>query len=263
MVEPKMRKSEEKNTLVIAILNEQPIDADEIGKLLRALSTDYHRATGSRLVLSRLELGSTWIFLQDALALAGGMAGHVSAIAGAANNMKTFVGHIKEYLQRPKSTNLTPEIDISPVAETLGKVAEIAARKDAGFKLRYRSDAKKGIQELDAEFTPNQAWEFDQFARADRARAKGRKKAQQVLLPKTEEPLQIEHLAERLRAQAVEAPDQIESLVEVVIEFLKSNGLAHQLPGLALSLEARGLSEMARIVRRHIGPDRITVQLIT
>lgn len=70
-------------------------------------------------------------------------------------------------------------------------------------------------------------------------------------------------VAERLRAQAVEAPDQIESLVPVVVEFLKSNGLAHQLPELALSLEAHGLSEMARIVRRHIGPGRNTVKLTT
>lgn len=177
--------------------------------------------------------------------------------------MATFVGHIKDYLKKSKTENPPAAIDISPVAEALGTIAGVAAKKDAGFKLRYRSDAKKGTQELDAEFTPGQAWELDQSIKEQRARANNRKRRRQAALPKPETPLQIEHFTERLRAQAAADPDKTETLVELFVEFLRSNGSEYQLPALAQNLEANQLIEMAAVVRRHInkgkGDDRVTV----
>ncbi|ULJ74203.1 hypothetical protein [Rhizobium gallicum] len=56
---------EEQPRLLVWIGNDDPINAEELGKLIRELAVDYRRQTDGRLVLVRLELGSTFLEFAD------------------------------------------------------------------------------------------------------------------------------------------------------------------------------------------------------
>ncbi len=84
-------------TLTIAFDTLQPVGAADIGLLLRDLSADYKRLTGGRLVLWRYETGSSWVYLSDAIAVAGSLAGSFVDISTAVQNMTQFVQHLIAY----------------------------------------------------------------------------------------------------------------------------------------------------------------------
>ncbi len=229
--------------LYIDIANERPIGAEELGRFVRELGADYRRTTGSTLVLSRLDLGSTLLeFVDQVVAVTGYIAAPL-VIIEAAERMGQFYKYLKEQLKGPEVTQapLSPPMDASPA-----RLLEIAANSGANLKIsRGKGKTKEVIELTHTEVSMRNA--------NAKARKKNKSKAT-AALPKPAAPLQIGHLSERLRTQVDAAPEQVESLVELFVDFLKSNGGEYQLPALAQDLESHGLYHIAAVVRRHIKP---------
>lgn len=241
---------EQQPRLFITIGNEQPINAEELGRLVRELGADYRRTTGSRLVLARLEQGSTFIEFADQVVIATAYVGAGLIAIEAAERIAQFYNFLKGQLKGSEivQTALPPPLDASPA-----RLLEIAANSGANLEISRGSGKSKEVIRLS----------FPEVSMRN-ADAKERKKRKgQGRLPAPEKPLQIEQLTERLRLQSEADPSQMEGL-EVVVEFLKSNNLTGQLPALAKSLEAKNLWTMASIVRRHInkgkGDERVMVR---
>lgn len=236
--------------LRINIGNEQPISAQEIGRLIRELGTDYKRETGGTLVLERLELGSTFIEVADQAVVYAAYLGVGLIAIEASERMVQFYKFIASQLQgAPKVTGtLPPPLNASPA-----RLLEIAAESGADLEIIKGSGKNKEVIRLT---------QTEVSMRNSNAKQRKRSMPRNRTLAAPEAPIQIGHLAEGLRAQTAAAPDQMEGLVELFVEFMKSNGNEYQLPALADELESQGLSEIAGIVRRHIrsGPtQRITI----
>ena len=240
--------------LTIGFLVAEPLDAAEVGEVLRALSRDYHQLTGGRLVLASLETGSIWLKLRDALTAAGGLGESVTAIAAAAENLGTFWKLMKGYLQRSKSAEPQPVPGSTSPLAAIAKMTEVAARNGAGMDFIYREDAN-GSKELKLSMSPNEISRAAKRANSDRRNAKKPK------APRLRGPTSLEALTDRLSTQIELDPSSLESVVDIVIELLQANGLAGQLPILASSLEARGLWDIAAAVRRRIPPGSATQYL--
>ncbi|GAA2815084.1 hypothetical protein EDC40_107269 [Aminobacter aminovorans] len=211
-----------------------------LGRFVRELGADYRRTTGSTLVLSRLELGSTLLeFVDQVVAVIAAPL----VIIEAAERMGQFYKYLKEQLKGPEVTQaaLTPPMDASPA-----RLLEIAANSGANLKIsRGKGKTKEVIELTHTEVSMRNA--------NAKARKKNKSKAT-AALSKPAAPFQIGHLSERLRTQVAAAPEQVESLVELFVDFLKSNGGEYQLPALAQDLESHSLYHIAAVVRRHIKP---------
>lgn len=229
--------------LYIDIGNERPISAEELGRFMRELGADYHRTTRSTLVLSRLELGSTLMEFVDQVVAATEYVAAPLVIIEAAERMEQFYKFLEKHLKGPEvaQATLAPPMDSSPA-----RLLEIAANSGANLKIsKGKGKTKEVIELTHTEVSMRNA--------NAKARKKNKSKAT-AALPKPTAPLQIGHLSERLRTQVEAAPEQMESLVELFVDFLKSNGGESQLPALVQDLESHGLSHMAAVVRRHIKP---------
>lgn len=230
--------------LRINIGNERPISAEETGRLVRELGGDYRRQTGGTLVLTKLEVGSTLIELADQAVIYSAYVGIGLIAIEATERLAQFYKFLAAQLKGPEVTQATPAppLDASPA-----RLLEIAANSGANLEIiKGTGKTKEVIRLTHTEVSMRNA------------NAKERKKrgttAPRAALLKPVTPLQIEHLSERLRAQAAAAPDQMESLVELFVEFLKSQGAEYQLSALAEDLDSHGLYQMASVVRRHIKP---------
>ncbi len=243
---------EQEPRLFVTIGNEQPISAEDLGRLIRELGADYRRLTGFRVVLVRLELGSTILELLDQAVIYTAYVGAPLVIMDAAERMGQFYKFLKEQLRGPAFTQaLLPPLDSSPA-----RLLEIAANSRANLEIRRGTGKSKEVIKLT--HTEVSA----RYADA-KTRKKNRGKSK-TWLAASETPLQIGHLSERLRAQAAAAPEHMENLVELFVEFLKSNGTEDQLPALAQDLDSHHLYDMAAVVRRHInkgkGDDLVKVR---
>ncbi|MGO6708984.1 hypothetical protein [Rhizobium leguminosarum] len=240
---------EQKPRLYITIGNERPIDAEDIGRLIRELAADYRHQTGGRLILTKLEFGSTFIELADQAVIYSAYVGVGLIAIEASERMTQFYKFLTSQLKGPEVAQaaLPPPLDTSPA-----RLLEIAANSGANLEISKGSGKSKEMIKLS----------FPEVS-ARNANAKERKRRKgRGGLSKPKKAPQLEHFTESLRAHVETDPSKMQSLVQVVIEFLKSSGLAFQLPELAQSLEAHGLWEMASIVRTHIddGKNRVTIK---
>lgn len=263
-MEIEFSERERQNALVLIIHNERPLDAAEVAKLLRDLSADYKRVTGSRLVLARFETGSSGFLLYDYLILAGGGSSALTAIAVATGNMAKFVTWMKAFFKGTQAAPPSPLIelpDMSKVAKAGLRLADTAIKNGIEFDFSYEADAKAGTQKIAFKVTP-----------AEAQKAKGREKVRQELLtgPETVQRLtaavpqaQFEDFTRRVIAHAPSGSsfDQIDNLVEAFVQFMKDNGNAHQLPQLAASFEMQGRSDIGQVIRRNIDDGRGTVSV--
>jgi hypothetical protein len=229
--------------LYIDIGNERPISAEELGRFVRELGVDYRRTTGSTLVLSRLELGSTLLEFVDQVVVVAGYVAAPLVIIEAAERMRQFYKYLKKHLKDPEVAQaaLAPPMDSSPA-----RLLEIAANSGADLKISRGKGKTKEVIEL--------TYTEVSMRNANAKARKNSKSKAAAALPEPTAPLRIGQLSERLRTQVEAAPEQMESLVELFVDFLKSNGGEYQLPALAQDFESHGFYRIAAVVRRHIKP---------
>lgn len=227
----------EDDTLLVIFGTNTPIGATDIASLLRDMSSDYKRLTGGKLVLWRYETGSSWIYLRDAIAVAGSMAGAFNDMAIAGQHMRTFA---KLLIDRfPNSAKPTPQqSQTDMVAKSVSRIAKIAAENGADVEMRYEKNEKEGLEQLS--FTMNNQWA--------RKLSSSPKKTTTPPPPTVERPINVDEVAQRLLAPGGTPSD----LVDSIVSALRLSGGSHLLPQLASSLEAAGHSEAARSVRRHL-----------
>ncbi len=232
-------------TFQVVIGNERPISAEDIGRLVSELGRDYHRQTGSHLVMTNLELGSTLIDFMDVAAVYTGYASIFLVPVEVTERLKQFYGRLKKQLVAPVETLVAASSPFNPSTERL---LEIAANSGANLKISKGSGSSKQVIELT----------HVEVERRNKAAKKAKKKTRKAKdstgqVDAVPPPLPLASITEQLRAQSQGDPGQLHNAVLFITRFLQSNGWAGQLPQLAKSLETNGLWEAARIVRSQIG----------
>ena len=242
--------------LLIKFDNKRPIDASEIGLLLRELSADYKRITGGTLALRRFETGSSHLHFTDAVALLATLVGIVGDAAAAVEHMKAFAKHLSGVLKPTQA----PQSHTGEVVKGATRIAKIAAEYDCTAEIAYDT-TNGGAESLRVTITPSQAWDFQQRTRYKRMSEKDRKLS--AATTKQLPPPSAEEIAAQLIDGAPRPSDGRADDVAVlaIISALKSSGAHHLLPAIASALELQGRYDLAVTVRKHIPSGKNTLRL--
>jgi hypothetical protein len=232
-------------SIYIGIDNEDPIDAGELGRLFSALSTDYRRMTGGRLVVGKLEVGTTHIWIQDAVDVinqVGGtatvMATTVIVVADATERLHKFWKYLRGVVKDEIKDDPAYEA-LPPVSEE--KLIELSDKHGANIRMEERFDGKK-LVERKIEITRDQA----SFQRAD---IKKRKKERKV---KREGSYVYDDIAGLLEADV----NSVESVVAALVGSSTRAGHLDAMEQLANDVERYGRPDIAEAIRKHLPPPR-------
>jgi len=235
---------ENDDTLLLIFGTDQPIGAADLGMLLRDLSSDYAETTGGRLVLWRYETGSSWIYLRDAIAVAGSMAGSVSNVFIAVQHMAKFVGLLRGQLAPAKDE--APSDAVEHVTRSAARIVKVAAENNASVSVRYTKNEKTGIEDFSLSINQQQVRKLHTaYSRRKSVKTDAKRSATTTKI----NAIGVQKITQRLIATDAMSGD----LVETIVAALKSSGGDHLLPSLASSLDAAGRYDIAEVVRRHIG----------
>lgn len=132
------------DTLRVSFQNERPIPVSELGKLLEDLASDYHRVTGSNLVLSSMVTGSTWLFLKDIISTLGSGAETVSSVLTAAENLHKYTKTVRDLFSASKTPPTAADIyqPDSPVVKTVERLSKMAIEQNTPFAFEIERHEK-------------------------------------------------------------------------------------------------------------------------
>lgn len=232
----------EDDTLLVVFSTSTPISAADISDLLRDMSADYRRVTGGTLVLARYETGSSWIYLRDAIAVAGSISGAFNDVTLAVQNMRTFVRLLIDGFPNAARPP-TPPSQVEMVAKSVARIAKIAADNGAYVKLEYIKDEKEGLETYT--FHMN-----NQIARGLHKEGVSHAHSRAAALYGSTTKY-VDDQPRTVKRKTAKDASSMEA-IEAVIEALRSRRGASALPDLVHDLEANGRSDIANIVRRHI-----------
>ena len=194
------------------------------------------------MVLARYETGSSWIYLRDAIAVAGSIAGAVNDITLAVQNMRTFVRLLIDGFPNAAAP-ATPPSQVEMVAKSVARIAKIAADNGAYVNLEYLKDEKEGLESYT--FHMN-----NQIARGLHKEGVIPAHTRAAILRGSTTENVVD--AQRTDKRATAKDSKSVPAIDAVIAALKSRPGDSVLPALADELEATGRSDVAHIVRRHI-----------
>lgn len=238
--------------LFIAFQNQKPLRADELGELFTTLARDYRDLTGGRtLVVGRLETGSLYAILQDAIGQAGPFISNAVEVAKAIKGIADFAKTLKDLLgeeqgARPKSPARRRRKKRVGV-RSITAILKVAA--DSGSSIELSHTTRDG-EKFEVRMTPPEAARAHAALEAERAllRIERSQDAERMrFLAGNPEPRQIaDSLATLGRT------DNTRIFIRMIVGALRNAGVAHVINEVAEELDRRGLPDIAAAVRAEI-----------
>ncbi|MBB3978053.1 hypothetical protein GGQ64_003267 [Rhizobium azooxidifex] len=243
------RNTEDARVLTIAFTGEKPLGAAEVATVLHALDTDYRTLNGRGLVLGRLEIGSTWFSLYDALAAVGGVAGSIAEIAKAIDDITSFGVKLANAL-KPKPSAAV-EKGIADVARSVKEMAKVSRKTNSGIKVRKTLTTDGSVETLDIDITPVEAIVASKVA-SQKLKAATR----------TKDTLEVYHGNLLGAVRQISGPTIDPSLISALVRALMINGGVSSAQMVASTLEGEGRGDVAAAIRQEIdkGRGQVTIQ---
>jgi len=245
--------------LKLVLDNSRPVSAAELGRLLSALASDYKKMTrGQTLVVTRVQAGSIWIWLQSALSDLEPIGKAALGAAKAAKGIREFADALTAAIKPTKKPlaalpSPSPSYPDLKSARSLLKLAV-----DSGSVVEFEHIASGG-ERIGFKVTPVEA--AARQSEMEEARVAESRLAPQIAY---HAPPQI--AADRLAQLAQAGPEgmvAVEEAVAIIAGSLRGQGLEYALSPLADELDGRGLYQLAEIVRAAIrrGRGQIKVEI--
>ncbi|MBB3932401.1 hypothetical protein GGR25_003459 [Kaistia hirudinis] len=250
------KDSDDERFLVISFHNGKPISATQLSAILKALDSDYRRITGRDLVVARLEIGSTWIWLIDIATEAGGWIKGAAGVAQAVQDLVIFARKLQEGFKC--TTTQVPIAQIGAFDDSVDKsitaMAKASEETGSTIRLRKMTTTHNGTETIDVEVTPPQAKEA-------RKRVKGRPKSARPASPMILKSIaHHDDLISTMRSLPQAAGD-MESVIRAVVRATVLNGGQYILEQVAVTLEGEGRWDIATIIRQELDGGQRFVQL--
>ncbi|MDC9835540.1 hypothetical protein [Rhizobium binxianense] len=248
------RNTEDDRLLMIAFTGERPINAAQTAELLRALNMDYRGMTGRDLVLAHYEVGSTWVWVTEAIFIAGVALSLVKSagdVASAVNDISEFAKKIREGLKPRSHLPAIEPAGSGDVDRTLLAIANAAIENDTPVKLRKITH--EGAIEIEIAVSE---------AKFVRQRVKDKKKKKKSKTDTLYRAVDIARIAEPLRSLPA-ASGEMEALIAALVNAHVAYGSVSILRSVAEQLENEGRYDIAEIIRRDLGRRGGTVTVET
>lgn len=250
------KESVDERVLVISFDNGKPMSAAQLAGIFKALDADYKQMTGRDLVVARLELGSTWIWLVDIATGAGGWIKGTAGVAKAAQDLGTFARKLRDGFKSSKASVPLSQTDADhdSVDRSITAMAQASEKTGSTIFLRKTTITATGTETIDIEVTPAQAKEA-------RKRAKNRPKRAQTVSPPTLKAIaHHEELVRRMRALP-QASRDLEVGIRVMVQATVVNGGRYLLEQVAGTLDGEGRRDIATIIRQELEGGQTFVQV--
>jgi len=229
-------------SLVFHFMNEKPIAADDLGRLFVSLARDYRKLTGRRLVVTSVVAGTLTAVVMDAVIAAGPYLANAAEVAKAINGMIGLGKALKERLDSARTVSPKVGAKKSPGEASLGRFLKVVERSGGEGQFEFES----GREKIKATVTSGEAIRMREQQALQRA----------ALLPSPEELKALPRtgdtgpIVDRL---ASIGESDLEAVVPVLVEILRSNGLEYQLGSIADELDVRGHGVIAQAIRAEMG----------
>ena len=241
------KDSDDERVLVISFAKGKPISAAQLSAIFKALDSDYRRMTGRDLVVARLEIGSTWIWLIDIATGAGGWIKGTAGVAKGVQDIATFAKKLRDGFKPTKTTDLTAQMSAfdDSVDKSITAMAKASEQTGSTIRLRKTSTTQNGTETIDVEVTPSQAKEA-------RKRVTDRPKPARIAATMT--PKAIAHhddLIGTMRSLP-QANGDLESVIRAIVRATVQNGGRNVLEPVVVTLEGEGRWDIANIIRQEL-----------
>lgn len=235
-----LRAEKQLEGIVFQFSNEKPVAADDLGRLFISLAQDYRKLTGRGLVVTSVVMGSLKAVLMDAIIAAGPYLANAAEIAKAINSMIGFTTALKERFNSAH-TNVAREGKKSAGAASLDKFLKVVERSGGKGQFKFKS----GRDEIKVSVTSGEAIKIREQLAVQRApRLPSPEKIAALPFGGGTEGI-IDHLA------AISESD-VERIIPVLVEILRSKGLEGELSAIADELDVRGYGIIAQAVRAEM-----------
>ncbi|MGO4639876.1 hypothetical protein AB4Z43_15695 [Mesorhizobium sp. 2RAF45] len=264
-------ENEQRPSLIVALFNEKPIDAGQIGRLLADFQADYRRLYGRSLVVGRLETGSHWISLLDeaawtigtgvatALAIEGG-----KILFAYAKQIRTSFKHAETSLKALPTTPNDSFVEELRCAESLVKTAEDG---EAAFQLIFDNAPDGSGRRMFLRYESKDTKRLSKGFKRDKS---ARRKHQKLVTRHSTAPAPMQALigddvshtalirdfSQTLdKVSITGSTDEIRTLIDLIANTLKSlTGGTQVLEQLAIAMELNGKMDISMMIRGHIPP---------
>lgn len=241
------KDSDDERLLVISFANGKPMSAAQLSAIFKALGSDYRRMTGRDLVVARLEIGSTWIWLIDIAIGAGGWIKDTAGVAKAVQDIATFAKKLREGFKPTKTTVPTAGMGAfdDSVDKSITAMAKASEQTGSIIRLRKTTTTQNGTETIDVEVTPTQAKEA-------RKRVKDRPKQTRPVASTISKAIaQHDDLISTMRSLP-QATEDLETVVRAIVRATVLNGGRNILEPVVATLEGEGRSDIANIIRQEL-----------
>lgn len=247
--------SNDERLLLISFDNGRPMSAAQVAAILKALDADYRGMTGRELVLARLELGSTWIWLSDIASSAGGWIKGTAEVLKATQDLASFAKKLHGgFKPKKKPVPLNPlGVFDDSVDRSITAMAKASEQTHSTIRMRKTTTTDAGTETIEIEVTPKEAKEA-------RIRVKDIK-ARRLSAPDVRKSIaQHDELIGTMRSLPQLTGD-LEAVVRALVNAAVVNGGASLLGQVASTLEAEGRWDIASVIWQHLGGERGFVRL--
>lgn len=229
-------------SLVFHFVNEKPIPADDLGRFFVSLAQDYRKLTGRRLVVTSVVPGTLTAVVIDAVIAAGPYLANASEVAKAINGMIGLAQALKERLDNARAGHPRGQAKKSTGEAALEKFLKVVERSGGEGQFEFASKRET----IKATVTSGEAIEIKANRALQRAAALPAPEEFKAL-PRTGDtgPV-VDHFASI-------GESDVERVVPVLVEILRSYGVEHQLGEIADELDIRGYSIVAQAIRTEMG----------
>jgi hypothetical protein len=235
-----LRAEEQTEGFVFQFSNEKPIAADDLGRLFISLAQDYRKLTGRRLVVTSVVVGSLRAVLMDAAIAAGPYLANAAEVAKAISSMIGFTTALKDRFNSAH-TLVAREGKKSAAEASLDKFLKVVERSGGKGQFTFKS----GRDEIKVSVTSGEAIKIrKQLAVQRAARLPSPEKIAALPFGGGTEGI-VDHLA------AISESD-VERVIPVLVEILRSKGFEGELSAIADELDVRGYGSVAQAVREEM-----------
>jgi hypothetical protein len=251
---PVSAKTVSERDLVLAFYNEQPLLAEDLGRVLTTLGRDYRRLTDGRtLLVASVESGSVIAVLRDAMSQVVPYISDAAAVAKGATAMLEFAKALREAIKKLRTkSKASLEDREAQVLKTVEEICKAAVKSKSQVEIKHK--AKTG-DSLEIRISPVEALEIREAAKQERAALRRLEKDGANPLLTSQQPLQLaDRLAEAYGKGGLTS--DVRSLIEAIVTALRDGGYGDALETVAVDLANRGMDDLAAFVRAEANKPR-------
>jgi hypothetical protein len=227
--------------LLFHFVNEQPIFADDLGRLFVSLARDYRQLTGRRLVVTRVEPGTLTAVLKDAVVAFAPYVADAVEVAKGLNGVANFASTLRDLLEKLRNSGPKVTAKKSAGQTALEHFLKVVAKSGGEGEFEFSTKTEN----IKARVTSGEAIKL-------REHAKNARKKQRPARPADPLALTDDRVRQLALGLAKLRDSDVTDAIPALVDALRRAGLESFVEMIASELAIRGHSQIADALRVEV-----------